>query len=765
MHEAQLPAHRRAKHEQPKRTARRPRRGPGTQGPQSTSISMGFVEVFGLALGLIAFGTVMALFWRVLNKIFRAIEHHHGDDKHLEDEESSDEEGEGRRGFSPPFWDFLVYLGFLATFVAVVYALRGGNSSPYNTHVALEDWFTGNEFHYNVPFSGLNLRDQVYTWLRAVVVPGVLPLVRNDGSGRVLDNIDRLCLADGQSLRIGAIRLRKISAEGSASVTDYLQDDANSWKAQNLHQVFSNYLGPGLSGCSSSALPNEDDTTFTSSTIRADVPRSDAGYSIPWRATDEPSYKSKITGSVYCGNGQLWDLSTNQTTALAELGMLRDDDWLIADGTRALLAEFVLYNPGTELFSLFRGAVEFHPAGAVVPTFDILSVDLAGTYRAWKNDGATMPQRICAYLEILLYMQVMCYIALELKAMKQLGWHEYSKHYISLLTCVNLASFMVALFWRLINLSWVAFNYEDLLQTGAGVKAYPSELASNIVLYKTVDQFNAINAILSFFRLFKYLRANPGLAQLSDTIYLATLELGPVMLILVVCMVAYAAAFQLAFGAELFDYNAMPNAMQSMSRAIVGDFDFTVLMGPGRAVTNNTIGMCLCVTYVVVTQFVVLSMLLAILDHAYEDVREELVGKIVDDDTRHFNEDFSYVVGFPVTAFDWLIKQVVQKSSGTSVDFGKLRERRRVDPAMLHVLKFEKMATGTDHDATAELAKVKAEKEAVLARARARREMHEHCRDTLASAITQRDEAIRGQNAAARALGVAKVAAYEAPGE
>ena len=46
---------------------------------------MGFIEVFGLALGLIAFGTVMALFWRVLNKIFRAIEHHHDDDKHLED--------------------------------------------------------------------------------------------------------------------------------------------------------------------------------------------------------------------------------------------------------------------------------------------------------------------------------------------------------------------------------------------------------------------------------------------------------------------------------------------------------------------------------------------------------------------------------------------------------------------------------------------------------------------------------------------------------
>ena len=154
-------------------------------------------------------------------------------------------------------------------------------------------------------------------------------------------------------------------------------------------------------------------------------------------------------------------------------------------------------------------------------------------------------------------------------------------------------SFLVALFFRLRNLSWVRDNYTKLL-IYMDHDVYPEALAQQIVLYKTVDELNAVNAILSFFRLFKYLRANPGLAQLSDTIYLATMELGPVMLILIVCMVAYAAALQIAFGQELFDYNNMPNAMQSMSRAIVGDFDFTVLMGPGRAVTNNTIGMCLC---------------------------------------------------------------------------------------------------------------------------------------------------------------------------
>ena len=66
----------------------------------------------------------------------------------------------------------------------------------------------------------------------------------------------------------------------------------------------------------------------------------------------------------------------------------------------------------------------------MVPTFDILAVDLAGTYTAWSNDGPKMEES-GAYLEVMLYLQVLCYIVLEIKAMKQLGWHIYRKQYIS----------------------------------------------------------------------------------------------------------------------------------------------------------------------------------------------------------------------------------------------------------------------------------------------------------------------------------------------
>ena len=90
--------------------------------------------------------------------------------------------------------------------------------------------------------------------------------------------------------------------------------------------------------------------------------------------TEEPSFKSTMTYLNYCGGGTVWDLNTTREGALRDLKMLRDGGWLIADDVRALITEFVLYNPGTSLFALFRGLVEFHPAGTVVPTFNIVAV-------------------------------------------------------------------------------------------------------------------------------------------------------------------------------------------------------------------------------------------------------------------------------------------------------------------------------------------------------------------------------------------------------
>ena len=309
----------------------------------------------------------------------------------------------GRRGFSPAFWDFLIYMGFLGTFTAVVYGERTAN--PYNTHLGLEDWFTGNEFEYNVPFAALNLRHQVYTWLTGVLVPGVHPEVR-DGSNHALGNGAKLFLADELNLRIGRIRLRRIAVDGDAAITHFLENGAEV----DVGAIYPEYVA---SNCRYGDT-NEATGDFLTPN----------GTTIAYETADEtgePTLYSTTTYKRYCGGGQIWDLAASQAGALADLEMLRDAEWLIAPDVRALVAEFVVYNPSTDLFTLFRALTEFTPTGAVVPSFNVLSVTLAHTRRALTNDGVSPAARVFVLLEIVLYLQVLCYIVLEARRVKALG--------------------------------------------------------------------------------------------------------------------------------------------------------------------------------------------------------------------------------------------------------------------------------------------------------------------------------------------------------
>ena len=235
--------------------------------------------------------------------------------------------------------------------------------------------------------------------------------------------------------------------------------------------------------------------------------------------------------------------------------------------------------------------------------------------------------------------------------------------------------------------------------------------------------------------------------------------MGPICIILGVVTIAFAAAFQLAFGSELFEYSDFPTAMRSMFRALLGDFDITTLIGPGRATTNALSGPFLCVMFIVVTAFVVLSMLLSIIDHAYEDVRDELIEKAgTDKVAQEFNEDFRYFVNFPFMLADRLVHRFIEKSAGGKVDFDKIKSREKVDPAMLMVLQFEKMTTGTagdiDDDAGAE------DRAAELAedRKRERRARLLHAKATLTSALAALAEMRAAQDAVAKHLGAPDVA-------
>ena len=98
--------------------------------------------------------------------------------------------------------------------------------------------------------------------------------------------------------------------------------------------------------------------------------------------------------------------------------MLRDDDWLIDDGTRALMTEFVLYNQGQLYLVYSEASSSSTPRVPWSRRSTFLPSIWRGRTRPGRMTGEDGP-RFAAYLEVMLYLQVLCYIVLEIKTMRE----------------------------------------------------------------------------------------------------------------------------------------------------------------------------------------------------------------------------------------------------------------------------------------------------------------------------------------------------------
>ena len=139
-------------------------------------------------------------------------------------------------------------------------------------------------------------------------------------------------------------------------------------------------------------------------------------------------------------------------------------------------------------------------------------------------------------------------------------------------------------------------------------------------LYRMSHNINAFNAVLCFIKAFKYLEISKKLGQFTHTIALASKEMLSFMIILFVFLAGFAAAFHLGFGSELEAYKDLNQSLISLLLAMLGEFTFQELLN-----VNSYLGPVLFGLYVIIVFFVILSMFLAIVDNAYDNVREEVI--------------------------------------------------------------------------------------------------------------------------------------------
>ena len=541
-------------------------------------------------------------------------------------------EAEVSTKFSAEFKDFAKYLFFLSVFCAVIFGPK--NSDPYYMRQSLDDMFLGNEYDYGASYRDTASLAQVWQWVDTIVLPNLYPEVWYNDNERPKE--DRRTVTDGSGYRIGLARLRAVRVKDSGcQVSQHFQHATSSCYPQ---------YSCGMLSSTQDTAPWQNPKPRNADWTNPGLPEVDHR-EIPFVSTAESAFYSTETTITYCSGGQVVDLSDSFANASAQVLALKNSTW-IDRSTRALFVEFNLYNPNTDLFAVFRAVVEFLPSGHIVPSYSIICLPLlrpARVYRALAvgDDFTTKTTAALTVLEAILYVYILVLLWFELRELCKYGWRAYIASGWKKLDVLNLSLFVGVIGLRVFNV------YQTMVLAGgdpglATTTTFVEELTSIADYAKLVENLNALNAAISFLKVFKYVRYNKKLSQFIDTVVLTCKEVGSLMGIIVVIIAAYATAFNLGYGSELSSYRDFASSVFTLFKSMLGDFELDELFNG----TNRVLGSLLFTTFVPLMFFVILSMFLAIVDTSYETVRSRLAE--IDGEADHqFNDDVAFVIGFP----------------------------------------------------------------------------------------------------------------------
>lgn len=90
------------------------------------------------------------------------------------------------------------------------------------------------------------------------------------------------------------------------------------------------------------------------------------------------------------------------------------------------------------------------------------------------------------------------------------------------------------------------------------------------------NNVNAINFFLMYFKFFKYLRTLPRMDAILITVSSAAFDLFLFIIMAVIVLTGFAAAYYVTFGAQIDRFKTMADTYGSLNRALIGDFDYPV---------------------------------------------------------------------------------------------------------------------------------------------------------------------------------------------
>lgn len=310
----------------------------------------------------------------------------------------------------------------------------------------------------------------------------------------------------------------------------------------------------------------------------------------------------------YSGGGFTMLLKATREKTKPLIKVLKDNLWLDR-GTRAVFIDFTVYNANINLFCIVKLLFEYPATGGCIPSFNFRTVKLI---RYVTNlDYFVMG---CEGIFILFIIYYTIEEILEIRKHRL----KYFKSFWNVLDIIVIFLGYVA----------VVFNVYRTVTVSALLKS----LLKNKDVYANFDslgfwqtQFNNMVAVAVFFawiKVFKYISFNKTMTQLSATLNNCAKDVGGFAVMFFIIFLAYAQLGYLVFGTQVRDFSTFEDAIFTLFRIILGDFDFHALEA-----ANRVLGPIFFITYVFFVFFVLLNMFLAIINDTYAEVKSNIASQ------------------------------------------------------------------------------------------------------------------------------------------
>ncbi|GMI23619.1 hypothetical protein TrRE_jg50 [Triparma retinervis] len=458
----------------------------------------------------------------------------------------------------------------------------------------IEDTFTVNEFDYNIDFARMTTKAQTMDWFENVLIPNLLP--QTDYNGNALSLKEQGFVAVTNK-RLGTARLRAVKVQAdSCDVPAALQG--------TITECYANLK----SSTESKADFKGNYTVDTGPAVR----RGTFLWDVPYAESNDGWY-SPATKMSYGGGGQTINFDNSYSNVTEVWQKVKDFNFL-DDTTRAVFFQANFYNANVDLVGAVKFSIEFVASGAVITSSQIKCLPLIRPVRILLGDGASSYDALVFFSELAFYGMVLMYGLDEFRIMKGMGRKAYLKNFWCCLDSLSLFLFVVVMILRFLSLTFIGSVYDDFQKEDTFL-----DLDWVVYFAGQVDNVNSFNAVLTFLKLFKFVRENARMSQLIDTIKVASIDMLSILVIIVIVASGYGIAFHIAFGHAVDEYRDFTESLFTLFLATLGDFDMDELRS-----YNQVLGAFLFVSFIVLMFFIIVSMFLAIVDSAYEAVREEI---------------------------------------------------------------------------------------------------------------------------------------------